>query len=196
MRILTSADTVVIARYCDLERARQAVDELRRLGVPQKELSVVSSGDYYPEKDFRIIDGAYLDDTDSSLEKGAEAGAVAGAAGGALLGLGAVVLPGVGALWVAGAVLLGAITGMSTGALAGGTIGVLMELGFSKNQAEDMSTGLDEGHVIVMVEDTSVPKDQLHEALTAHRPEALLVKDVAHSEKHPVDEGHIEIDQL
>lgn len=180
LELLTRAQSALVAQYDDLPKARVVLDHLRRIGVPQAELSLLTSGDYYPEKEFSIVDGAYLDDTDSAIEHGAEAGAVVGGASGIIVGLGSVALPGAGPLLVAGTVLLATIAGMTAGALAGGTIGVLLELGFSREQAENLSTGLDEGRVLVIVEEKSKTEPELLEVLEAYHPRTLVNKGRSH----------------
>ena len=85
-------------------------------------------------------------------------------------------MPGAGPLYVAGAVLLGAITGMSMGALAGGAIGILVDLGFSKEQAEDLSTGMADGQVLVLVDTTSLTELEVNKTLRQFKPISMISK--------------------
>ena len=176
MKILTDAATVVVAKFPDMTRARVALEELNRKGVRAEEVSLISSGDFYPEKEFQISHSAHVDTGSAAIEKGASSGAALAGAGGALLGLGTVVVPGAGPLYVAGAVLLGAITGMSMGALAGGAIGILIDLGFSKEQAEDLSTGMADGQVLVLVDTTSLTELEVNKTLRQFKPISMISK--------------------
>lgn len=179
MKILSKAETVMVAKYKGLEQARVVLDELRRSGVPQAELALITDGDFYPETDFKVLDGALLEEPEGVVEDATEAGAIAGGAGGALLGLGAVALPGMGPVLVLGSILLGAMTGMSAGALAGGAVGIMLELGYSKEQAESLSSGLDEGQVLVLVEDKTLSEARISEILRAHAPGLVISKGIA-----------------
>ena len=176
MKIFTDSSTVVVAKFPDLTRARVALERLNRRGVRAEEVSLISSGDFYPEKDFHVAHSSHLDNGTAAVEKGAASGAAVAGTGGALLGLGTVLVPGAGPLYVAGAVLLGAITGISMGALAGGAIGVLVDLGFSKEQAEDLSSGMADGQFLILVDTSSLPETEINEVLRQFQPISLMSK--------------------
>ncbi len=174
--ILDKSTEILTAVFKDMPQARQVLEELRQAGVPDQDLALLSSGDYYPEETYRVIDGEYLEKDRDAVEDGAEVGAALGGTGGFLLGLSTVAIPGVGPLLVVGTTLCALIAGMSVGALAGGAAGVLMELGYSRDQAEKMSASLGEGEVLLLVKPGSLGRRPITRMLSAHEPVSLVLE--------------------
>lgn len=176
MHIMNTTTDLLIGIYQDMNEARGVVDHLRRSGIPDTELAILSSGDYYPEKTYRVIDGAYLDRRDG-VESTTGAGAALGGAGGFLIGLGTVAIPGAGPLLVVGSILVSVIAGMSVGALTGGAIGILLELGYSREQAERMGKLLGEGQVLILVKASSHSKHEIRNILLLHSPVSVTIEE-------------------
>ena len=130
------------AIFPDKTNAELAVKELRRLGVPNDAIAVVT-------KTQPAVAAA----------QGAAGGLVAGAGVGALFGLAAVAIPGVGPFITAG--FLASTLGVTGGAAAAGAVvggsagliaGALTEAGYAAKEAEFLSTELEAGRVLVAVE--------------------------------------------
>ena len=114
----------VTAVFDDRTQAERAITELRRRGIPDAQMSVVSRR----ADDVEVKKGATDDNTGERMGKGA----LAGAGVGTLFGLAALAIPGVGPFITAGvlasalgvtggAIASGAIVGGASGALAGVT---------------------------------------------------------------------------
>lgn len=167
---LDKKSKLLTAVFQDISGARLALQDLRSAGVPDEEMAIISSGDYYPQRAYRVTDGQYLKRERDAVEKGSEAGAALGGAGGLLLGLGSLALPWVGPMLGLGSIFMGMIAGMSLGALAGGAAGVLMELGYSREQADKMSAALGEGQALVVIKSGAVARHAAHEIVRRHEP--------------------------
>ena len=89
------------------------------------------------------------------------AGGVLGGVAGWLIGAAAVAVPGLGALIAAGA-LVGAVGGAGIGAAAGGLIGLMVEHGFSRAEAEYYHEQVRLGSTVVIVRD----RDRAEQAQT------------------------------
>jgi hypothetical protein len=97
------------------------------------------------------------------------AGGIVGGVAGWLIGAAAVAVPGLGALLAAGA-LVGAVGGAGIGAAAGGLIGMLVEHGFSREEAEYYHEQVRLGATLVTVRDRA----------RADEAQAILAKHGAH----------------
>ena len=113
----------VVAAFRDLEVASDAIESLRRVGVPEDDLSILG----------RPVDDVDVREEDTTGEPigrgvgthiaaGGGTGALAGGALGALAGAASTLIPGVG--MVAG---VGALLGALGGGGAGGTVGAIVE---------------------------------------------------------------------
>ena len=110
----------VTAVFDDRTQAERAIAELRRRGIPDSEMSIVSR-----RPDDVDVTGRAADDTTGER---VGKGALAGAGVGTLFGLAALLIPGVGPFVTAGvlASALGATGGaIASGAIVGGTSGAL-----------------------------------------------------------------------
>jgi uncharacterized membrane protein len=155
----------VTAVFDDRTQAERAVAELRRRGVGDAQMSIVSRR----AEDVDVTKGATADDTGARVGKGA----LAGAGVGTLFGLAALAIPGVGPFITAGvlasalgatggAVAAGAIVGGASGALAG----AFSKAGYSKEEAEFYSSTVERGGVLVAVEADDVSSERLRTELT------------------------------
>ena len=133
----------VTAVFDNTSQAERAVSELRRRGIPDAQISIVSRR----ADDVDVTKGA-ADDTGSRVGKGA----LAGAGVGTLFGLAAALIPGVGPFITAGtlATALGATGGAAAaGAIVGGTSGALAgafsKAGYSREEAEFYGSRVESG---------------------------------------------------
>lgn len=150
----------VTAVFDDRTQAERAISELRRRGIPDAQISIVSKR---PD-DVDVTGKAADDKTGERVGKGA----LAGAGVGTLFGLAAALIPGIGPFITAGALAsaLGATGGAAAaGAIVGGTSGALAgafsKAGYSKEEAEFYGTRVESGGVLVAVESDDVSTDRL-----------------------------------
>ena len=157
----------VTAVFDDRAQAELAVTELRRLGVTDTDLSFIARNE-----EEAVAAGASTDTAGKRAAKGAAAGAGAGR----LFGLAALAIPGVGPFITAGALAsalgttggalaAGAIVGGTSGAIAGG----LSKAGYSKDEAEFYGPAVEEGGVLVAVDNKGViSPDQAEQILARY----------------------------
>jgi hypothetical protein len=139
---------VTIVRVYDHHTdAADAMQELRKAGVPEHDISVIT-------RDDRVMGAA----------KGAKIGAAAGGLAGLLTGLGLIVIPGIGPV-VATGWLAATAAGAAAGGLAGGALGVVSQAGVSGEEAHAIAECLRRGATLV---NARVP------ALDRSRYEAIL----------------------
>jgi uncharacterized membrane protein len=154
----------VTAVFDDRNQAERAINELRRRGIPDAQISIVSR-----RPDDVEVTGKAADDTAGER---VGKGALAGAGVGTLFGLAAALIPGIGPFITAGALAsaLGATGGAAAaGAIVGGTSGALAgafsKAGFSKEEAEFYGSRVESGGVLVAVESDDVSADTLRAEL-------------------------------
>jgi hypothetical protein len=111
--------------------AADAVQELRKAGVPEHDISVLS-------RDDRVTGAA----------KGAEIGEAVGGLAGLLTGLGLVAIPGIGPVMATGW-LAATAAGAVAGGLAGGALGVVSQAGVSGAEAHAIAECLRRGATLV-----------------------------------------------
>jgi uncharacterized membrane protein len=147
-------NTLMISRITSIfntrDQAAAALAELRSLGVPDSNVSVVSRH-LEPET---LADRAVNED----VSEAAGTGLVSGAGVGALFGLAAVFIPGVGPFIAAGALVtamgLGAATvatGAIVGASAGALGGALAKIGYEDQEAKYYADEIEQGFVFLAV---------------------------------------------
>lgn len=155
----------VTAVFDDRSQAERAISELRRRGISDAEMSIVSRR----ADDVDVTKGATEDSAGARVGKGA----LAGAGVGTLFGLAALAIPGVGPFISAGvlASALGATGGaIASGAIVGGTSGALAgafaKAGYSRDEAEFYGSTVERGGVLVAVEADDVSSERLRAELT------------------------------
>lgn len=154
----------VTAVFDDRTQAERAITELRRRGITDAQLSIVSRR----ADDVDVTSRPADDTTGARVGKGA----LAGAGVGTLFGLAAALIPGVGPFITAGALAsaLGATGGAAAaGAIVGGASGALAgafsKAGYSKEEAEFYAPMVERGGVLVAVEADDVPAERLRAEL-------------------------------
>lgn len=170
----------ITAVFDSREHAQMAIDELRAIGVGDAHLSFLSR---HEERPLGGGGGLAVADRDVKAAKAEDMGAgvgkglVGGAAVGALFGLAAALIPGVGPFIAAGtlASALGATGGaVAAGAIVGGTsgaiAGALSKAGYTREESEFYGRELEQGRVVVAVEDTGglVDRGRIQEILRRH----------------------------
>jgi hypothetical protein len=138
-----------VGAFEDRDKARAAVEALRRAGFADDDVGLLSREDKAPEGPAR----AYIDNPRSAGDESA-AGVGIGAAAGAAAGLGtgaalaAGLIPGVGPV-VAGGLAL-ALLMAGSGAAAGSLLGGLFGLGVPQDEAEYVHSELAAGRTLVL----------------------------------------------
>jgi len=169
--------TNIVALYDDLSTAQQVVSELRNMGIPSADISLVAldaAGEY----------GKYLsktttktnDSTADGVDKGAGVGALVGGLGGLLVGLGALAIPGIGPVLAAGplatavAAIVGAGVGAAAGGAVGGILGGLIDLGIPEETAHYYAEGVRRGGTLVTVRTNDADTDRAHDLMDRYNP--------------------------
>jgi hypothetical protein len=169
--------STVVALFDDVNHAHAALRELRDMGVPNADISLVAhdrTGEYG-----RSVTGTTA--TDAAMTEGAAttAGAGVGAAlgglTGLLVGLGMLTIPGIGPVLAAGPIgtalggLIGAGLGAVGGGIAGGLVGALVDMGIPEERAGYYAEGVRRGGVLVTVRASDEAlADRVHAVLDRH----------------------------
>jgi hypothetical protein len=130
----------------DRDQASSIVDQLKREGFPNTDISVLmadktGSREFAHEKETKAPEGAVT---------GALTGGTVGGVLGWLLGIGALSIPGLGPFIAAGPIMA-ALSGSAVGAAAGGITGALIGMGIPEYEAKRYETNVKEGKVLVSV---------------------------------------------
>ncbi|HLH96380.1 MAG TPA: general stress protein [Xanthobacteraceae bacterium] len=121
----------IVRLYDDHTHAADAITALRKAGIPEKDITVITR-----------------DDRVTSAARGAEIGATVGGLAGLLTGLGLIAIPGIGPV-VATGWLAATAAGAAAGGLAGGALGVIAEAGISGDEAHEIAECLRRGATLV-----------------------------------------------
>lgn len=147
------------------ETENEAISVIRRLkeiGYHENEITVVAKD---KDKMDRIDDEMNIDTETQGDASGAGTGAVIGGTLGglaaALPALGLLAIPGVGPILAAGPIV-GIIGGIVAGGVAGGLVGALVDMGVNEEDAKDYKLQLDQGKVIVLVENRDELRDDVY----------------------------------
>jgi hypothetical protein len=165
--------------------ALEAAHELERMGIPDRDISIVASnkdrwfdgdasargGSRVDPKHDRDRDGR--DDRGEGAVKGATTGGLLGAGAGLLAGLGLLAIPGLGPVVAAGW-LASTATGAAAGAVAGGAVGglvaALTEAGVPEDEAHVYSEGVRRGGTVLVVRADESEASAIESALDRYRP--------------------------
>jgi hypothetical protein len=157
----------VTAIFDDRVQAEEAIDDLRRRGVSDAHLSILT----------RRIDEVEVEKARPAASAGERVakGAITGVGVGTLFGLAAVLIPGVGPFIAAGSLAsaLGTTAGAAAaGAIVGGTSGALAgamsKADYSKEEAAFFGPLVERGGILVTVETDDVSKERLRTELMQH----------------------------
>jgi hypothetical protein len=158
----------VSAIFSDRTQAEMAIDDLRRQGITDTQLSVISR--HVDESHFLGGGGGAVaeDVRDNRVADATGKGLLGGAGIGALFGLAAAMIPGVGPFIAAGslasilgatggAVAAGAIVGATSGAVAG----ALTRAGYTDTEARWYGDEVERGGVLVAVDTHEATMNEL-----------------------------------
>jgi hypothetical protein len=132
----------ILRLYDDHTEAANAISELRKAGVPEDDISILTR-----------------DDRVKGAATGAEIGAAVGGLTGLLTGLGLIAIPGIGPV-VATGWLAATAAGAAAGALAGGALGVLSQAGVSGEEAHEITECLRRGATLVAARVTDADRSR------------------------------------
>jgi hypothetical protein len=135
--------------------AQNAVVDLKRIGIPEGDISLVSNQSDEGHRGVRVRE-PHDHTADEAAARdagvGATAGGALGAAAGLLAGLGLLAIPGLGPVvaagWLASAAT-GAVVGGAVGGAGGGLVGALTNAGVSKEEAHVYAEGVRRGGTLV-----------------------------------------------
>ncbi|MFD1705731.1 general stress protein [Siminovitchia sediminis] len=137
----------VIGSYDTEQEAVTAIEQLKREGYNEEDISVISKNrqevdDITEETDTKAPEGAAT---------GAATGGVLGGLGGVLAGLGTLAIPGIGPVIAAGPIVAG-LTGAAAGAGVGGLAGALIGMGIPEDEARRYDDEVNQGKILVLVD--------------------------------------------
>jgi uncharacterized membrane protein len=132
-------EKTVVGAFQHHHDAEKTVDDLKKRGVPEKDISLVARHDGKTE-------GGHLGNSMHDFSSGIGWGTTLGGVTGLLAGVGALAIPGIGPIIAAGP-----LAATLTGAVAGGVAGGLMDYGIPKNESQKYEQRLKEGDVLLMV---------------------------------------------
>lgn len=145
------SDQVLVGIFETEREANNVIIRLKEIGYHEDEITVLA-------KDKEKMDR--LEGDTDNMGKGAAIGGTLGGIAAALPALGLLAIPGIGPILAAGpiAVILG---GVVAGGLAGGLIGALTEMGVSETDAKNYQHQLEQGKIIVLVENRDNMRDEV-----------------------------------
>jgi hypothetical protein len=135
---MTTQDCV-IAVFTAAEDARRAIEDLKRRGWTDANVSLITRGE---ESE---LDATGPLDQGDRMEKGAALGAAAGATLGLLAGSALLIIPGIGPVVFAGAMASGI-----TGGLVGGIVGAMSSWGVKEDHIREYEMDLRQGRTLVV----------------------------------------------
>jgi hypothetical protein len=169
---MTTTVTRLFDHYSDAE---SAVSELERMGIAERDISLVAHNADNAHEHRLKRDGTSRDtaseEAAEDATKGAGLGGAIGAAGGLLAGLGILASPGLGPVVAAGwlaSTAVGALAGAAVGAAGGGLVGALTHAGVSREDAEVYSEGVRRGGTVVSVKADEGREAEVRAVLDRH----------------------------
>lgn len=165
--------TVVLGLFKDVDKANDAVAELKDSGYDTKNVSIMVKDNV---KGVQIVDKTG-ESVVSGTVSGATTGGALGAIAGLLIGVGAIAVPGIGALLIGGPIALAlgltgaaatTVSGAVTGALAGGLVGGLTGLGIPEKEAQEYEKEVEAGGVLIAVPARTESDDVARSILEEH----------------------------
>lgn len=127
----------LVGVFSSYNAAEKAVNDLRRNGFGQEEISIISKDDKRKQGS-----GEYNDD----ITDGALTGGTIGGLGGLLLGAGALAIPGLGPIIAAGP-----IAAALSGAVAGGIAGGLIDWGIPAEASQRYESQIAQGGILAII---------------------------------------------
>jgi hypothetical protein len=131
------------------EQAERAAQSLESANIPGLEISIVA--------DRGTVERAAEAEEEGEIGAGVVSGLVLGGTAGFIASLPFLAVPGAGAAVVAGALLLGL-----AGAAVGGLVGLLVDAGLDREEAETLAEGIRRGGYVVVARADETNVDQIH----------------------------------
>ena len=153
----------VVGVFTSLVEAERTERDLKGLGIPPENISIVAGNDANRHKEY--LEKAKAAST--STGAAAASGASFGGGVGLLAGLAALVIPGVGPI-VAGGALLTLLATLGVGAAGGGLIGAFREMGIAHEQAPIYEEAVRRGAVMLAVDVDSARENDALAAMARH----------------------------
>ncbi|GHO43919.1 general stress protein [Ktedonospora formicarum] len=144
---------VAVGVFEEAEKARSAIDELRRAGFSNDEIG------YLAHARLEGLSEATVANTTTGMVEGSVLGGVLGA-------VATLLIPGIGPA-IAGGILAATLGGAALGAAAGGLIGSFVRIGIPEKDAAFYQKELQAGHTVVTV--TTAGEDSYGDALAIMR---------------------------
>ncbi|MCI0398731.1 MAG: hypothetical protein L0332_23065 [Chloroflexi bacterium] len=154
------------ALFEDTDEVHEVVEDLSENGFPREDISVVASD---TTGDKAVSEPAPPAEPADNAAEGVATSALVGGLGGFVIGLAVVAIPGVGPVLAAGPIAA-ALLGAAAGAVTGGLIGALMDLGFTRDEAETYLEGIRRGGTLVSVHTPDERIDEAMSILEQHDP--------------------------
>ncbi len=150
--------------------AYRAIERLIKSDFEPDEISVLYK---YEEDVNQIANNTEVnlksEESISSTEVGAVTGGLVGGFGGLVAQLGLIAIPGVGPFLATGPIAV-TIAGLVAGSAVGGLIGSMIDLGFTKEEAEEFEEYINQGKIIVFVDDKDESiRDDVHNNFYANQ---------------------------
>jgi len=176
--------TMVLGAFTDRRQANEVIDELEREGARSEDFSLIAQG-HIEERESQQQTGSASTGRDAGrgAATGGTIGGVAGLIAGAFATAGLFVAGPFAILMGLGLVGLTTVVGGAVGALAGGLVGALVGLGVPRQTAEHYDMVVQNGGVVLGIEDSDVPQERLMAVMNQHGAQ----------EVHPLN--HVEISQ-
>src|SRR4030081_520519 len=143
---MAGKNTAVFGIYRNQATLEQAVDDLRREGFRNTDISVLFP-DNEGTKDFAMRKATKAPEGTAA---GATTGAVVGGGLGWLAGIGALAIPGLGPLIAAGPIVA-ALAGAGAGSVVGGLTGALVGMGIPEYEAKRYEGLVNKGRILLSV---------------------------------------------
>src|SRR5580658_2031128 len=153
----------VVGVFTSLVEAERTERDLKNLGIPSENISIVAGNDANRHKEY--LEKSKLAST--SAGAAAASGASFGGGVGLIAGLVALVIPGVGPIVAYGA-LVTLLTGFGIGAAGGGLIGAFREMGIPHEQAPIYEEAVRRGAVMLAVDVDGARKNDTLAILVRH----------------------------
>lgn len=202
------AGKTVVGVFDNMQSAREAVEEIHRLGLPTGKISLLANRDAAGARNTGRLTDA---DIGADVVADAGIGAALGSIGGLLLGFAAFAIPGIGPVVAAGP-LFTTLGGAGLGAVAGGIIGALNEAGVPREEARSYQDDVRAGCILLVVqtdeaaaervreildrnglaqraEDARAPDVNEEEAVAENPPEWLVRTEPTHDYRDPAEPG-------
>jgi len=132
----------VIGTYRDRSEAERALEELKRNGFSDQEVSLVAKEDKADPEDENNEDGDNMD-----LSSGIFTGGAVGGVAGLLAGAGLLAIPGLGPI-----VALGPLAATLGGAATGGVAGGLLDMGIPQDRGQYYENEVKSGRFLAVVQ--------------------------------------------